>query len=215
MIVEVWSDIVCPWCYLGKRRLERALRQFEHADEVEVVWRSYQLDPSHPKDRPEPVYESLAKKFGGSTAQLRAMTDRVKGLAAEEGLSYDFDRAIAVNTFDSHRIIHLAQSHGLGPQAHERLMRAHLVEGETLDTATLVRLVGELGVPADEARRVLDGAEFTAAVEDDIREARALGANGVPFFVLDRTYGVSGAQPVDVFLTALRTAHDHAGAPAR
>jgi predicted DsbA family dithiol-disulfide isomerase len=214
--VEVWSDVVCPWCYIGKRRLERALEGFEHAGEVEVEWRSFQLDPSHPKGVRQPVYESLAQKTGGSTAQVRAMTDRVKALGAEEGLEYDFENAISVNTFDAHRLTHLAKAHGLGAETHERLMRAQLIEGETLDDVeTLVRLGAEVGVPADEARRVLAGDDHTRDVEEDIREARMLGANGVPFFVLDRTYGVSGAQPVEMFLSALRTAYEHEGTPAR
>ena len=216
MRVEVWSDVVCPWCYIGKRRLERALEGFEHAGEVEVEWRSFQLDPSHPKGVRQPVYESLAQKTGGSTAQVRAMTDRVKALGAEEGLEYDFENAISVNTFDAHRLTHLAKAHGLGAETHERLMRAQLIEGETLDDVeTLVRLGAEVGVPADEARRVLAGDDHTRDVEEDIREARMLGANGVPFFVLDRTYGVSGAQPVEMFLSALRTAYEHEGTPAR
>ncbi|GII57639.1 DSBA oxidoreductase [Planotetraspora thailandica] len=208
MQVEVWSDVVCPWCYIGKRRLEKALAGFEHADEVELVWRSFQLDPSYPKGVSQPVFEALSEKFGGSTSQVRAMTDRVKALAAEEGLEYDFEKSVMVNTFDAHRLTHLAKAHGLGPQMHERLMRAQLIEGETLnDTETLVRLSGEVGVPADEARRVLAGDDYTKDVEADIREAATLGATGVPFFVLDRAYGVSGAQPVELFLSALQTAH--------
>jgi predicted DsbA family dithiol-disulfide isomerase len=213
VLVEVWSDIVCPWCYIGKRRLETALGTFEHADDVEVVWRSFQLDPSHPKGFAEPVYDHLAKKFGGSLAQVKGMTSQVGALAAAEGLDYDFEHAVSVNTFDAHRLIHLANTHGLGAEAHERLMRANLIEGETLDTPTLVRLGAELGVPAAEAERVLAGDEFTEDVNDDIRQAQMYGATGVPFFVLNRAYGVSGAQSSDVFLQALRTAYE--SAPAR
>lgn len=214
--VEVWSDIVCPWCYIGKRRLERALAGYEHADEVEIEWRSFQLDPSFPKGVRTPVYESLSAKMGGSITQIRAMTDRVKALAAEEGLAYDFDRSVMVNTIDAHRVIHLAKAHGKGTEAHERLMRAQLVEGETLDdTETLVRLAAEVGVPEQEARRVLAGDDYATDVEDDIREAAMLGATGVPFFVLNRTYGVSGAQPVETFLAALRTARGDLAAPTR
>ena len=211
--VEVWSDIVCPWCYIGKRRLETALGQFEHAGDVEIVWRSFQLDPTIPRGTAEPVYDALAKKFGGSRDQVKAMTAQVGALAEAEGLHYDFEHAVSINTFDAHRLIHLAQAHGLGPQAHERLMRANLIEGATLDTPTLVRLGAEIGVPEAEAQRVLDGDEYTTEVEDDIRQARRYGATGVPFFVLNQAYGVSGAQPADVFLQALRTAHE--AAPAR
>jgi predicted DsbA family dithiol-disulfide isomerase len=208
MLIEVWSDVVCPWCYLGKRRLERALAGFERAAEVDVVWRSFQLDPSHPKGVRQPVYQMLAAKFGGPVAQVRAMTERVKDLAAQEGLAYDFDRAVSVNTFDAHRMAQLAKKHSLGGEMHERLLRAHLVEGEAVDDVdTLVRLGAEVGVPADEARQVLAGDEYASAVEEDIREARTLGVTGVPFFALDRTYGISGAQPVEAFASALRTAY--------
>lgn len=212
MLIEVWSDVVCPWCYLGKRRLERALAGFEHAGEVEVVWRSFQLDPSHPKGVRQPVHQMLAAKYGGTIDQARAMSERVKGLAAQEGLAYDFDRAISVNTFDAHRMTQLAKAHGRGAEMHERLLRAHLVEGELVDDAdTLVRLGAEVGVPADEARRVLAGDEYADAVEEDIREARTLHVTGVPFFALDRRYGIAGAQSVEAFAAALRTA---AGAAA-
>jgi predicted DsbA family dithiol-disulfide isomerase len=211
--IEVWSDVVCPWCYIGKRRLETALAEFGHADEIEVEWRSFELDPSHPKGVRQPVYESLAAKTGGSTAQVRAMTDRVKAIGAEEGLAYNFDRAVLVNTFDAHRVIHLAKAHGLGGAMHERLMHAYFVEAETVDEPeTLVRLAAEVGVPADAASRVLTGDEYAADVEEDGRQARALGATGVPFFVLDRAYGISGAQPVAAFAEALRTAYSAAAA---
>jgi predicted DsbA family dithiol-disulfide isomerase len=206
--IEVWSDVVCPWCYIGKRRLEKALAEFEHADEVEVEWRSFQLDPTHPKGLRQPVYESLAAKTGGSTAQVKGMTDRVKAIGAEEGLAYDFDRAVVVNTVDAHRITHLAKTHGLGSAMHERLLRAYFIEAELVDDPeTLVRLAVEVGVPADEASRVLAGDEYAGDVAADGREARALGANGVPFFVLDRAYGISGAQPVAAFQQALQTAY--------
>jgi predicted DsbA family dithiol-disulfide isomerase len=210
--VEVWSDVVCPWCYLGKRRLERALERFAHADRVEVEWRSFQLDPSHPKGVEQPVYEYLARKFGGSPAQVRSMTGRVTALAAQEGLAYDFDRARVVNTFDAHRLTHLAKAHGLGGEAHERLMRAHFIEGESLsDPDTLVRLGAEVGLPAEAVRQALAGDAYAEDVEEEAREAGRLGATGVPFFVLDRRYGVAGAQPVEAFLTALHTAHDRGG----
>jgi predicted DsbA family dithiol-disulfide isomerase len=199
--IEVWSDIVCPWCYIGKRRLESALAGFGH--EVEVEWKSFQLDPTFPHGKAVPVYEALAEKFGGG--DVRAMTERVGALAAVEGLHYDFEHAVMVNTFDSHRLAHHAKSQGLGPEMHERLMRAQLIEGENLgEVDTLVRLAEELGVEG--AGPVVTSDQYTSEVEADIREARQLGANGVPFFVLDRKYGVSGAQPVEVFQQALETA---------
>jgi predicted DsbA family dithiol-disulfide isomerase len=199
--IEVWSDIVCPWCYIGKRRLETALAGFDHP--VEVEWKSFQLDPTFPRGEAVPVYDALAEKFGGG--QVREMTGRVTELAAVEGLHYDYDHAVMVNTFDAHRLAHHARSQGLGGEMHERLMRAQLVEGETVnDPDTLLRLAEEIGVEG--AGPVVTSDRYTAEVEADIREARLLGATGVPFFVLDRKYGVSGAQPAEVFAQALRTA---------
>ncbi|MEN3608496.1 DsbA family oxidoreductase [Plantactinospora sp. ZYX-F-223] len=216
MQLEVWSDIVCPWCYLGKRRLDTALGQFAHADEVEVVWRSFQLDPSYPKGQPRPVPEALRSKLGASAAQVAAMQGHVTSLAAEEGLDYHLDQSIMANTFDAHRLTHLAREYGLGTELHERLMRANLIEAENVDDAeTLVRLATEVGVPAEAARRVLAGDEYAADVDADIAQARAFGANGVPFFVLDRKYGISGAQPTEAFLSALRTAYQDSATGAR
>jgi len=207
--IEVWSDIVCPWCYLGKRRLETALAEFGHP--VDVEWRSFQLDPTFPMGESRPVYEALAEKTGAGPDQVRAMTAHVSSLAAAEGLEYDFDNSVMVNTFDAHRLTHLAKAQGLGQEMHERLMRAQLIEGETLnDVDTLVRLSEELGV--EDARRVLTSDDYTADVRADIDEARALGATGVPFFVLDRRYGISGAQPVEAFRSALDTAFEAAPA---
>lgn len=207
MRVEIWSDVVCPWCYIGKRRFEKALARFDHSDEVEVVWRSFQLHPEHPKGVREPLEESLAAKIGGTVEQVRVMNDNVKTLAAAEGLYYDFESYTLVNTFDAHRLTHLAKAHGLGAELHERFLRAQLIEGEVLDDAdTLVRLSAEIGVPEDDARRVLEDDDYTADVNEEIRELRALGGNGVPFFVIDRRYGISGAQSTEVFLRALETA---------
>jgi predicted DsbA family dithiol-disulfide isomerase len=205
--VEIWSDVVCPWCYIGKRRFEKALARFDHSDEVEVVWRSFQLHPEHPKGVREPLEESLAAKIGGTVEQVRVMNDHVKTLAAAEGLYYDFESYTLVNTFDAHRLTHLAKAHGLGAELHERFLRAQLIEGEVLDDAdTLVRLSAESGVPEDDARQVLEDDDYTADVNEEIRELRALGGNGVPFFVIDRRYGISGAQSTEVFLRALETA---------
>lgn len=207
MRIDVWSDVICPWCYIGKRRLETALGRFRHDGPVEIHWHSFQLDPSHPQGHREPVHEMLAKKTGGSPTQVRAMTQQVTDLAAAEGLTYALDRAIAVNTRDAHRLAHLAGQHGLGDQMHERLLRAHLIEGEIVDDPdTLVRLAAEVGVPADEAEQVVRGTKFGGEVDADIRQARQIGISGVPFFMLNRAYGVSGAQSADAFLAALRRA---------
>jgi predicted DsbA family dithiol-disulfide isomerase len=209
--VEVWSDVVCPWCYIGKRRLERALAQFEHADEVEVVWRSFQLDPTFPAGVRQPVPQMLAEKIGGTLEQVRQMNARVTALAAEEGLEYRLEQATMVNTFDAHRLTHLAKAHGKGDAAHERLLRAQLVEAQVLDDAdTLVRLGVEIGLPEEETRRVVAGDDYAQQVRDDFAAARTLGVRGVPFFALNRAFAVSGAQPVETFVSALRAAYTRA-----
>ncbi|MFL1379165.1 MULTISPECIES: DsbA family oxidoreductase [unclassified Nocardiopsis] len=213
MQVEIWSDIVCPWCYIGKRRFEKALASFAHADQVEVTWRSFQLDPGFAKGAGIPVYDALSTKMGAPREQVRAMTEQVKQVAAEEGLEYDFASGVMVNTFDAHRLVHLAQSRGLGDAAHERFMDAQLVRAKDLsDPETLVAIAVEIGLEEAEAREVLAGDAFTAEVNADIDTARQLGATGVPFFVMDRAFGVSGAQPVEVFLNALEKAHQAAQA---
>lgn len=209
MKVEVWSDVACLWCYIGKRRFEDALDRFDGKADVEVVWRSFQLNPWHPKGVRESHGDSLAGKSGVSMEQVREMNDRVTALAAAEGLEYHFERYIVVNTLDAHRLTHLAKASGLGPEMHERLFRAQLVEGEILDDPeTLVRLSGEVGLPEAPVRRVLGSDEYSGEVAADIAEARALGANGVPFFVIDRRFGISGAQPSDLMLSALQQARD-------
>jgi predicted DsbA family dithiol-disulfide isomerase len=216
MKVEIWSDVVCPWCYIGKRRLETALARFDGADDVEVEWRSFQLNPEQPRGARTTHAEYLRAKIGGSLEQVRLMNARVTALAAAEGLAYDFERYQVINTFDAHRVAHLGKSHGLGDAIQERFLRAQLVEGEVLDDPdTLVRLGAEVGVPAAEIRDVLATDRFAAEVVADIQLARALGISGVPFFVIDRRYGVSGAQPADLLLRALETARaEGAEAPA-
>jgi predicted DsbA family dithiol-disulfide isomerase len=211
--VEIWSDVVCPWCYIGKRRFEHALERFDGAADVEIVWRSFQLNPTHPKGLREAHDESLARKLGASVDQVHELNERVVSLAAAEGLEYHFETYVTINTFDAHRVTHLAKSLGLGLPIHERLLRAQLVEGEVLDDPdTLVRLAAEVGVPEAETRRVLESDAYAAEVEADIAEAHAIGVNGVPFFVIDRRYGISGAQPADLFLQALETARQDAAA---
>jgi predicted DsbA family dithiol-disulfide isomerase len=203
--VEIWSDITCPWCYLGKRGFERALSTFDGADQVDVTWRSYQLNPAQPKGDTRTHDEYLAQKTGRSLAEVRESDARLTALAAEEGLDYHFERYRVVNTFDAHRVLHLARGLGLGSEAHERFMRGQLVEGEVMeDPETLARLAGEVGVPADRVRAVLDTDAYAADVEAEIREAALLGCTGVPFFVIDRRYGVSGAQSAETFLEVLQ-----------
>jgi predicted DsbA family dithiol-disulfide isomerase len=213
MKVEIWSDVVCPWCYIGKRRFEAALARFEAADTVEVTWRSFQLNPDYPVGSHETHDAYLAHKLGVTPAQVEQLNERVVALAAGEGLDYHFETYVTVNTFDAHRVTHLAKALGLGLPIHERFLRAQLVEGEILDDPdTLARLAADVGVPEAETRRVLASDAYAAEVRADIEEARAIGVNGVPFFVLDRRYGISGAQPAELFLEALQAARRDAAA---
>ncbi len=211
MKVEIWSDVVCPWCYIGKRRFETALRAFDGRDDVNVQWRSFQLNPDQPRGLRTTHDEYLATKLRTTAEQVHQMNARVVGLAAAEGLHYDFDRYQVINTFDAHRVAHLGQAHGLGDRVQERFLSAQLEQGEVLDDPeTLVRLGAEIGIPAQEVRDVLASDAYAAEVQADIDEGYAIGVNGVPFFVIDRRYGISGAQPAELFLQALTQARDEA-----
>ncbi|MFL6156254.1 MAG: DsbA family oxidoreductase [Marmoricola sp.] len=210
MRIEIWSDVVCPWCYIGKRRLETALESFDHADEVEVVWRSFQLDPSAPVVPVETVAESLGRKYGGGPEAGRAMIDRVEAVAAEEGLLFRHHASLRVNTVDAHRVLHLALDTG-GPELQGRLKEAYLsayfVETENVaDHDTLARIAVGVGLDADRVAQVLAGREYEADVQTDIDQAVEYGAGGVPFYVVDRKYGISGAQPAETFIGVLEKA---------
>lgn len=210
MRIEIWSDVVCPWCYIGKRRLEKALEGFDHADEVEILWRSFQLDPSAPAVPVETVAESLGRKYGGGPEAGRAMIDRVEAVAAEEGLLFRHHQSLRVGTVDAHRVLHLALETG-GPalqgRLKEALLDAYFVRTRNVaDHGVLTELATGVGLAPERVAEVLASDEYAAEVEADIREAAALGANGVPFYVIDRKYGVSGAQEADVFAGVLERA---------
>ena len=207
MKIEVWSDVVCPFCYVGKRRLEAALVTFPHRDAEEVVWRSFELAPDAPAETGEPLEAMLARKYGMEVAEARAANARVTAMAAEVGLEFRLERARSGNTFDAHRLLHLAAQRGLGGEAKERLLRAYFTDGRAIGVRDeLVALGVELGMDDGEVRAALAGDAHAAAVRADEREARELGVRGVPFFVIDRRYAVSGAQPVDVFAGVLERA---------
>lgn len=207
MHIEIWSDIVCPWCYIGKRRFEAALAQFAHRDQVEIVWRSFELDPQAPRVTQGSLNEMLAKKLGMSLARAASMNAHVTAVAAEEGLHYRLDDAQHGNTFDAHRLLHLAETHGLQATAKERLLRAYFTEGRSIsDLDSLVSLGAEIGLPTDEVRAMLDSDAYAEEVRADQRRAAAFGIRGVPFVVIDEQYGVSGAQAPAVFLDALQQA---------
>ncbi len=210
MKVEIWSDVVCPWCYIGKRRFEAALAEFPHRDQVEVEWKAFELDPtaaSAPAGTPAGDREyatRLAEKYGTDVDSAQQMIDTMTAQAAVEGLDFRFDRAVRANTVDAHQVIHLAGLRGIQDAVKERLLKAYFTEGEAVgDRDTLVRLAAEAGLDADEVRGALDENRYVGAVRADEAEAQAIGIRGVPFFVVDRKYGVSGAQPAEVLREVL------------
>lgn len=207
MKVEIWSDIACPWCYIAKHRFDDALSGFEHRDQVEVIWRSYQLDPDAPRVTNKNLNESLSEKHGLSREQAVTMNDQMRQLGGQEGLIYDFARARYGNSFDAHRLIHFARTRGVQSEMEERLFKAYFSEGKALgDIDTLVALAGDVGVHAYEARAALTGDAFADQVRADTQAARRLGIRGVPFFVIDEKHGISGAQKPQTFRDALEQA---------
>jgi predicted DsbA family dithiol-disulfide isomerase len=205
--VEIWSDIACPWCYIGKRRFEAALERYEHRDEVTVTWRSFELDPAAPAELGVDGATHLAQKYGTTRDEALAMQARMTETAAGEGLEFRFDIARRANTFDAHRLIHLAAAHGRQDAMKERIMRAYLTDGELIsDAATLQRLALEVGLPADAVRATLAGDGFAADVREDERTAARMGIQAVPFFVVDRAIGASGAHPAEQLVELLRQA---------
>ncbi len=209
MDIEIWSDIACPWCYVGKRRFEAALAQFEHRDEVTVRWRSFELDPQALPEREGDRAQHLAAKYGMSVEQAHGAEAQMTETAAGEGLDFRFDIARAGNTFDGHRIVHLAAEHGLQDAMKERLLRAYLSEGELIsDAATLTRLAVEVGLPEDEVADTLAGERFAREVREDEQDAARLGISAVPTFIVDRAIGGSGAHPPEALLGLLRQGWD-------
>ncbi|SHL31115.1 Predicted dithiol-disulfide isomerase, DsbA family [Pseudonocardia thermophila] len=208
MQIEIWSDVVCPWCAIGRARFNKALAAFEHRDEVQVRWRSFELDPQAPRE-PDGVdlVDHLATKYGIPREQALAMNQRVTESAAAEGLEFRLDRAQRGATFDAHRVLHLAADRGVQDAVKDRFFRAYFTEGARIsDPDVLAELAAEAGLDAAEVREVLAGDRYAAQVRADQAQARAYGITGVPFFVLDRRYGISGAQPVELLASALQQA---------
>lgn len=213
MQVEIWSDVVCPWCYLGKRRFERALESFGHRDEVTVVYRSFELDPAAPPGLSTPTVERLASKYGMTAAQAAAAQRQMEQRAARDGLVFRMEGLRSGSTRDAHRLLHLAKARGLQAGLAERLHRAYFTEqGSIFDHCALTGLAVEAGLDRGEVTRVLASGEYGDAVDADEAMARALGATGVPLFVIDRRYGISGAQPPEVIAEVLDRAWAEAGA---
>jgi predicted DsbA family dithiol-disulfide isomerase len=207
MHIEIWSDIACPWCYVGKRRFEAALAAFEHRDEVTVTWRSFELDPQAPVARSVDSATHLAQKYGMSREQAQVSQRRLADVAAADGIEMRFDLARGGNTFDAHRLVHLAAAHGVQDAMTERLMRAYFTEGELIgDAGALTRLALEVGLPADEVRDVLAGTRYAAEVREDEHTAMSLGIHAVPFIAVDRRIGAAGARPPEALGELLRQA---------
>jgi predicted DsbA family dithiol-disulfide isomerase len=205
MKVEIWSDVVCPFCYIGKRKFENALTGFAHRHDVEVVWRSFELNADFEPVPGESIHESLAKKKGVSAAEGRRMNYYMTAAAKEVGLQYDFDRAIPANTFLAHQLVHLGAHHGRQDATKERLFQAYYTEGQNIgDLETLVKLGTEAGLDATEAREALTAGTYAEAVRYDEYQAQQINVRGVPFFVFEDKYAVSGAQPTELFAEVLK-----------
>lgn len=207
MKVEIWSDVMCPFCYIGKRKFENALKQFENADQVEIIWKSFQLDPDMKTDPNKNTHQYLADRKGWTYDYAKQVSSQVTGMAKEVGLEYHFDKAVVANSFNAHRVSHLAKQYRLGDAMEEALFKAYFADGKNIDDkATLMQLADNIGLNVEEVEKVLDSNLYADDVNKDIEEAQQVGVRGVPFFVIDRKYAVSGAQDSDVFLGALNKA---------
>jgi predicted DsbA family dithiol-disulfide isomerase len=204
MTIEIWSDVMCPFCYIGKRKFEKALAQFPQRESVDIVWKSFQLNPNLVTDPTKNTTAHLAEAKGWTLDYAKGMTNHVVELAKQVGLNYDFDKAVVANSFDAHRFSAFAKTKGRQDAAEERLFAAYFTEGRnTADHATLIELGENIGLNGAEVKAMLDSDAFADDVKREISEAQQLGIRGVPFFLLDKKYGVSGAQESAVFLQAL------------
>jgi predicted DsbA family dithiol-disulfide isomerase len=211
MRVDIWSDVVCPWCYVGKARFEKALGSFARRDEVEVVYHSFELDPGYPKDQRETTFAMLSRKYGMSEADARAAESRVAGLAAAEGLRFDPERPVG-NTFDIHRVLHLGLAKGVQSELLRAVNEAYFGHGRPVfDRNVITEIAAGAGLDPAAAGEVIDGDAYAEEVRQDELQARQLGVSGVPFFVFDMALGVSGAQPTEMFSSALQQAWERRG----
>lgn len=212
MLVEIWSDVACPFCYVGKRRFAKALGEFPERDDVQVVWKSFQLNPAMRTDPSVSIVDYLVREKGIAPQQAAAMNQRVAEMGAPDGLEFAFDRTLPANTFAAHKLLQFAAREGVAEAATERLFRAYFSEGRNVDDrATLLELGADVGLDRTALDAALDDDELSYAVRSDIAEAKELGISGVPFFVIDRKYGVSGAQESAVMLQALGQAYAERG----
>ncbi len=213
MKVEIWSDVMCPFCYIGKRKFEAALKQFDHREEVAIEWKSFQLDPSIVTDASKTIHEFLAERKGFSLEQAKQMNERVTKLAEMVGLVYRFDKAVVANSFDAHRFSHLAKQFKLQDEAEEALFKAYFTDGKnTADADTLCQIGENIGIYKEKVKTMLDSEQYIQEVNEDIEVARMIGVTGVPFFVFDRKYAISGAQESETFLELMNKVQLELGA---
>lgn len=204
MKVEIWSDVMCPFCYIGKRHLEKAMETLPFNKEIEIEWKSYQLNPEYHNTSNESLYDYLARAKGMTVAQAKQMTGSVVEMAVNAGLSLDFEHSVPANSFDAHRFIHFAKSKGLQNEAEEELFKAHFIGGKDISNKEALVEIGQtMGLLKEELERLFAGDEFAEAVRYDVYESQQMGVRGVPYFVLDRKYALSGAQPIETFTAAL------------
>lgn len=205
MEVEIWSDIMCPFCYIGKRRFENALQNFEYKDEVNITWRSFQLNPDTETDPDANITEYLAKAKGWSQDQAQQMNQRVTNMAADEGLEYNMDYAVVANSHDAHRLVQFAKDRGKADEVEEALFRAYFTNGENIaDHQTLIKLAESIGIDPTETKSILESEKYANAVNHDIQLAQNINITGVPFFLFNRKFAVTGARETEVFLKALK-----------
>jgi predicted DsbA family dithiol-disulfide isomerase len=211
MRVDIWSDVICPWCYVGKARFEKALGSFDHRDDVEVVYHSFELDPSYPKGQHETTFAMLSGKYGMSEADARTAESRIADLAAAEGLGFQPERPVG-NTFDIHRVLHLGLAKGVQAELLDAVNEAYFGRGrQVFDRDVITEIAAGAGLDGAAAGDVIDGDAYAEEVRQDELQARELGVSGVPFFVFDMALGVSGAQPTEMFASALQQAWDRRG----
>lgn len=204
MKVEIWSDVMCPFCYIGKRHFEKAIEKLPFKDDIEVEWKSFQLNPEYQNTTNEDLYTYLARAKGMSVEQAKQMTGQVVGMAENVGLNLNFDTNVPANSFDAHRFLHFAKSKGLQDQAEEALFNAHFMGAKDIAKhETLISIAEDLGLDKTETQQILHGDDFAEAVRYDVYESQQLGVRGVPYFVFDRKYALSGAQPIPAFEQAI------------
>lgn len=216
MKVEIWSDVMCPFCYIGKNNFEKALEKLPFKDEIEIEWKSFQLDPSLNPDETKTTIEYFREKKGFPQAQAEHMIEQVSQMGKTAGIDFNFNKAIITNTFSAHKLLHLAKKYKKANEMEEALFIAHFIEGKNVgNTDTLLDIAGSLGIDIDEAQKVLTSEEFNDEVKQDFSEASSHGISGVPFFILNGKYSVSGAQPADFFAGALQQTYDETVSPLK